>query len=317
MDLPLDEQTKFGLMTRLPNPESTQKTVALLEELRFDSLWVGDHVAFTLPILDPLIQLAHAAAYSRKLILGTAVYLLPLRHPTPVAKQMASLDHLSEGRYIAGVGIGGEFPKEFEACGVPLEERGARLSEGIQVLRKLWCGKPVTHEGKFYPFSEVQMQPTTIQPGGPPIWCGGRQAPALKRMGRLADGYVSYVITPDMYRSALETIAAAAEEAKREITAFGTGHLIFMRLEDTYEKALAIATEALSERYAMDFRKATQRYAVLGPPAEVATQLEKFHAAGVRHFILDMVGPPEDPKDRDTQLARFSEEVRPLLSNFA
>src|SRR5205814_8660007 len=114
--------------------------VWLVDGAGFDSLWVGDHISFPLAIFDPLLQLAQAAVVSRRLLLGTGVYLLPLRHPVPVAKQVATLDHLTEGRLIFGVGVGGEFAREYEACGVPINERGPRLTEAIGIPRKLWTG---------------------------------------------------------------------------------------------------------------------------------------------------------------------------------
>jgi alkanesulfonate monooxygenase SsuD/methylene tetrahydromethanopterin reductase-like flavin-dependent oxidoreductase (luciferase family) len=132
--LPLAERLSCGFTAVMPDRASTRATVELAERLGFDSLWVGDHIAFPVPMLDPLLQLAQAAAYSERLLLGTAVYLLPLRHATPVAKQVATLDHLCDGRLIFGVGVGGEFPREYEACGVPVAERGARLSEAIPLL---------------------------------------------------------------------------------------------------------------------------------------------------------------------------------------
>jgi alkanesulfonate monooxygenase SsuD/methylene tetrahydromethanopterin reductase-like flavin-dependent oxidoreductase (luciferase family) len=156
------------------------------------------------------------------------------------------------------------------------------------------------------------MQPPGRQPGGPPIWVGGRSDAALRRAGRLSDGYVSYVITPDMFESALEKIEVAAQEAERNIDAFGTGHLLFMRIDDTYEKALDVATETLSVRYAMDFRKAAQRYAALGTPAQVAEKIREFHAAGVRHIMLDLLGPYEE---RSAQIERFAAEALPLLND--
>jgi probable F420-dependent oxidoreductase len=262
--------------------------------------------------MDPLLMIAQAAVVSRRLTFGTGVYLLPLRHPAPVAKQVSTLDHLTEGRFIFGVGVGGEFPKEYELCGVPINERGARLSEGMKVLRKLWSGEPVSHESRFYNFDDIPMQPPGRQPGGPPIWVGGRSDTALRRAGRLSDGYVSYVITPDMFESALEKIEVAAQEAERNIDAFGTGHLLFMRIDDTYEKALDVATETLSVRYAMDFRKAAQRYAALGTPAQVAEKIREFHAAGVRHIMLDLLGPYEE---RSAQIERFAAEALPLLND--
>ncbi len=308
--LPLDAEFLTGFISTMPSAAAARETAALAQRLDYDSVWVGDHVAFPVPILDPLLQLAQLAALDDRLLLGTAVYLLPLRHPTPVAKQVATLDRLSDGRLVFGVGVGGEFPAEFAACGVPVEERGARLSEGIAVLRKLWSGDPVSHEGRFYAFEEVHMLPAPVQPGGPPIWCGGRSPAALARMGRLADGWISYVVTPEAYAAGLEAIARAAEAAGRRISRFGTGHLLFMRLGATREQAHEHANRHLSQRYAMDFSLATARYAALGRPADVAERIDAFRRAGLRHVVLDLVGPFED---RNDQLEHFAKEVRPLL----
>ncbi len=323
MDLPLDDHLSIGVQTLhrrtepaegpwLPTIDELSDLVTLVDRCGYDSMWVGDHVAFTIAIFDPLMQLAQAAVISRRLIFGTDVYLLPLRHPTSVAKQVSTLDHLTEGRFVFGVGVGGEFPKEYEACGVPLNERGARLSESLTVMRKLWTGEPVSHAGKFFNFEGVKMQPPPRQPGGPPIWCGGRSDPALRRTGRMTDGWMSYVVTPDMYRQGLEKIATAASEAGRTFDrGFGTAHLLFTRIDDTYEKALDAATVSLSQRYAMDFRKAAQRYCALGTPQDVVETIFKFQQAGVRHLILDFVGPYEE---RDQQIERFAAEAMPSLA---
>ena len=322
MDLLLEERLRIGLMTIhrrtepvsgawLPGINELRELVELVDSSGFDSLWCGDHISFPMSILDPLLQLAQAAAFSRRLMFGTSVYLLPLRHPVPVAKQVASLDHLTEGRFIFGVGVGGEFPREYEACGVPIEERGGRLGESIPLLRKLWSGEPVTHDGRFYQsFNSVPMQPPARQDGGPPIWCGGRSDAALARAGRLANGWISYVVTPEMYQSGLDKIATAAKQAGRARAKFGTGHLLFTRLDDSYETALDAATVSLSHRYAMDFRKAAERYAALGSAQQIADRVRAFHTAGVREIILDLVGPYEE---RSQQIVRIAREVFPLL----
>jgi alkanesulfonate monooxygenase SsuD/methylene tetrahydromethanopterin reductase-like flavin-dependent oxidoreductase (luciferase family) len=148
MALPLESSLKIGVNTMLrrtepasgpwmPTLDELVDVVQHVDRLGFDSFWCGDHVAFAIPFLDPITQIAQAAVVSKRLVFGTAVFLLPLRHPTPVAKQIATLDHLTGGRFVFGVGVGGEFPKEYEGCGVPLNERGPRLSEGIEVIRKL------------------------------------------------------------------------------------------------------------------------------------------------------------------------------------
>ncbi len=156
------------------------------------------------------------------------------------------------------------------------------------------------------------MQPPTRQPGGPPIWCGGRADAALARAGRLADGWMSYVVTPETYRTALAKIAAAADAAGRQFASFGTGHLLFARLDTSYDAALDAAAATLSRRYAMDFRRAAERYAALGRPEQVARRIRDFHAAGVRHLVIDLVGPYEE---RPRQIEDFAREVMPLLAD--
>lgn len=296
-----------------PTIDELVEFVELVDRSGFESIWTGDHISFPAAIFDPLLQLAQAAVISRRLLLGTGVYLLPLRHPVPVAKQVATLDHLTEGRLIFGVGVGGEFPKEYQACGVPREKRGARLTEGIGLLRKLWTGEPVSHQGRHYAaFEDVAMQPPARQRGGPPIWCGGRQEGALKRAGTLADGWFAYAITPDMFKAGMAVIETAAASVQRGDAVFGTGHLLFTCLGDSYETALDVATKALSQRYAMDFRRAAERYAALGKPEQVAAKIRDFYAAGARHVVLDIVGPYED---RPRQVARFAKDVLPLLAD--
>jgi len=314
MTLNLDNRVQFGITARLSTRAIIRRTTGLLEEIGFQSLWAGDHIAFTSPILDPMLGLSQAAAMSDTLKVGTAVFLLPLRSAAAAAKLGASLDHLSEGRFIFGIGAGGEFPREFAACGVSPKERGARLTEGIEVMRKLWSGKPVSHHGKLWHFDDVHMQPAPVTPGGPPIWCGGRSEAALRRAGTLANGWMSYVVTPDQFAKGLATIDAARTEAGRAAEPFGTAHLLFTRLDDSYERAWDDATALLSTRYAMDFRKAAERYCAMGDPEAIAATLRKFHAAGVRHFILDMLGTPEE---REAQLRRFANEVRPLIADLA
>jgi probable F420-dependent oxidoreductase len=321
MALLLEKSVKFGvqgLFMRtgdpsepwVPNLHEARRLVRLVDDLEFDSMWVGDHVAFAVPILDSITQLAWAAAQSDRLAFGTAIYLLPLRHPTPVAKQIAALDHLCGGRLVFGVGVGGEFPGEFEACGVDVSTRGRLLDEGVGVLKKLWQPGIASHKGDFFSFPEIELLPKPVQKGGPPVWCGGRSEIALRRAGRMCDGYISYVVTPKMFRKSMEKIRIAAEIAGRHSQNYGTGHLLFLRIDDTYEQALDSASQSLSERYGMDFRRATAKYCALGSSADVAARIDEYVEAGVRHFVLDFVGPSGDYTE---QIQKFASEVRPLI----
>jgi len=324
MTLPLDTTLKLGIQTLhrrtepaegpwRPTISELESLVRLVDDCGYDSLWVGDHLAFNISILDPLLQLAQAAVLSRRLTLGTNVYILPLRQAALVAKQVATLDHLCEGRLIFGVGVGGEYPKEFELAGVPHGERGARLGAAIPLMRRLWSGEATGYAGRFFGnFTDVAMQPPARQVGGPPVWFAGRADPALARIGRLGDGWLAYVVTPETYRATLAKIAAAAAAAGRTIDRFGTGHLLFTRLDDSYETALDVATVALSHRYGMDFRRAAERYAALGPPERVAGRIRDFWDAGVRHMIIDIQGPLET---RPQQIETFAEKVMPLLAD--
>lgn len=323
MVLQLEPTLKIGVNTMHRRSEPAEgpwlpridELVAMVEHVDrsgFDSFWVGDHISMPIPFLDPFQQIAQAAVVSRRLVFGVGVYLLPLRNIAPVAKQVSTLDLMTEGRLIFGVGVGGEFPKEYELAGIPREERGARLSDGIRVLKKLWTGEKVSHASRFLAFEDVDMRPAPWQPGGPPIWCGGRSKPALRRAARIGNGWHSYAITADMYRDGLATIRETAEAEGFDERPFGTGHLLFARVSDNYEQALDEAADHLSTRYNMDMRPATKRYGAIGAPDDVAATIRDFFDAGVRHITLDLAGPYER---RGEQFDRFSADVLPLLDD--
>src|SRR4051794_41307884 len=130
-----------------------------------DSLWVGGHVASPNPSPEGMVQLARLAALTERVWVGTAILLLPLYQPAIVAKQVADLDVATGGRVVLGVGVGGEYPAEFRACGVPIRERGRRTDEAIPLLRQLWTAEEVSHPGPAYPMEEVRIHPAPVQPG--------------------------------------------------------------------------------------------------------------------------------------------------------
>ena len=253
------------------------------EAVGFDSLWVGDHVAFPAPILDPLQVLACFAEHTRRVRLGTCVYLLALRHPTLVAKMVASLDVLSEGRMVLGVGVGGEFPGEFAACGVPVNERGPRTDEAIAVLRRLWRGEQTEHAGRFFRIPPVRLAPAPVQAGGPPIWIGGRADAALRRAARAGDGYVGHFLTPEGFRERIERVRALATAERPHITA---AHLAFALVDDDPGAALGRAGAMLGAIYGRPMDAAASRYCVVGTPDICGETIARYEAAGVEHLIL-------------------------------
>lgn len=271
------------------------------EALGFDSLWAGDHVAFHVPILESLTLLSFLAGATERVRLGTSVYLLPLRPPVLAAKAAATLDVLSGGRTILGIGVGGEFPPEYDACAVPLKERGSRTDEAMPLLRRLWSEDRVEHAGRHFAFGPVSLDPKPLQAGGPPLWVGGRRAPAFRRAGRLGDGYISHMCAPESYRANLDTIAGHAEKAGRDFTSFGTAAFLFTALDDVYESALERASALLAGVYARpveQFREAAPRYCLLGRPEDCLAQMRRFVEAGVRHFVLSPLSSPPEFAER-------------------
>jgi alkanesulfonate monooxygenase SsuD/methylene tetrahydromethanopterin reductase-like flavin-dependent oxidoreductase (luciferase family) len=309
--LPLAKRLRFGTMVGLSDREHAIRAVESISRWGYEVVWTGDHVAFTGPINDPLTQLVYLSALAPNLTFGTSVYLLPLRHPVPVAKMVATVDRLmGAGHFIFGVGVGGEFAREYEACGVPIKERGGRASESIQVIKRLWTEPSVEHRGKYFSFSEISMQPKPATPGGPPVWVGGRAEGPQKRAARFGDGWMPYVITSKRFAEGLDVIGKEVERIGRKIETFGTCVHLFCTLGSSIEAAHEVATEHLSKRYAMDFREPARRYVALGTPADVASKINEFVKAGARDFGIDAIA---HPRDLDAQREQFAKEVIPLL----
>jgi probable F420-dependent oxidoreductase len=145
-------------------------------------------------------MLAAMAARTSRIRLGTAVMLLPLRPAALAAKEIASVDAISGGRLTIGVGIGGEYPKEFEAVGVLVKQRGARTDEAMRVIKTLFTEDNVTFDGRFTKLPGVTLAPKPVQQGGPPLWVAGRSEAAMRRAGELGDGYFPYLFSPEKFR---------------------------------------------------------------------------------------------------------------------
>ncbi|GBD13186.1 F420-dependent glucose-6-phosphate dehydrogenase [bacterium HR24] len=282
-------EVKFGVVMPWAGPDLS--LVEKLESLGYDSVWTSEHMFFYGPTMDAFTVLAAYAARTRRLLLGTAVTLLPLRPAAVVAKEATSVDILSGGRLVLGVGVGGEYPKEFVACGVPVQERGARANEAIRILKRLWREDNVTYEGRFWRLEGVTLQPKPVQPGGPPIWVAGRSEAAMRRAGRLGDGYVPYLFSPERFRDGWSKVRQYAREAGRDPDAIVPALYQFIAPADSYEEGKAAAVADLSRRYNQPFENIVDRYVVMGTPQDCIRRLEQFVEAGVRHFQLVPIGP--------------------------
>ncbi len=300
----------FGVSLSLKPPAEQFDLVRRVEALGFESVWTGDHVSFHGPIHESLTLLATYVPITSRIRLGTAVYLLALRAPAIAAKATATLDALSGGRLIFGVGVGGENPKEFELCGVPHRERGARVTEGIDVVRTLWRDSPASFQGRFTQFDNVSIDPRPVQRPGPPIWIGGRSDAALARAGRQGDGWMSYVVQPERYAQSVDKIRAAAQAAGRGLDGFAFSHLAFITVGRDWESAKKVWVEHLSRRYAQDFEPLARKYGIIGTPEQCAEQLGRFTAAGCTYIVFNAIGEPRDERE---QLERIAADILPLL----
>ena len=275
---------EFG--TALPAVTGIAEFARKAEDLGFDFLACGEHVMFHGPVSNTFISLSVAAGATQRIKLISSVVLLPLYPTAIVAKMGAALDVASGGRYNFGVGIGGEFPKEFEACGVPVNQRGARTNEALEVITKLWTEKNVTFKGRFTTLNEVTIEPAPVQKPRPPIWVAGRKEPAMRRTARYADGWIPYMYTPQQLHDSIESIHRFGKELGRDLSTFTPGLFIFFAVHVNGDEARQMAAERLGKQYNQDFSKLVSKYALAGTPEECRKRLQEYIDAGARMIIL-------------------------------
>ncbi len=213
----------FGPCTQ---PEAVQRVAQAAEAAGLESLWTGEHVVLpdpqvppsplppAAPILDPAVALAFVAAATTRVRLGTGIIILPQRNPLVLAKELASVDVLSNGRLIVGLGAGYLQP-EFEALGYSLDDRGARTNEYIEILRALWTMEKPRFSGRFHSFADIDAHPRPVQKPHPPIVIGGRTPPAFRRAVRQCNGWYGFAADLEETRRCLEGIAEAVRKNQR------------------------------------------------------------------------------------------------------
>jgi probable F420-dependent oxidoreductase len=224
--------TKKGVLTE---PAWARPFLQMVEASGLESVWTVEHPIIAedyehrysysadgrapfrpdIEMCDPLEWLAFAAALTERVKLGTGMLLLPLHAPVVMAKRVATLDALSGGRVLLGVGMGWQ-REEYLSIGVPYEERGPRLDEGVEVLRALWTQSPATYHGRHYAFDKIHSDPKPAQAGGVPIIIGGSTNLAARRAGRIGDGYFPHAISPEDFAARIEVMRQAAREAGRD-----------------------------------------------------------------------------------------------------
>jgi probable F420-dependent oxidoreductase len=283
--------TRFGVLLPTFDPMHTGKVPDVLEgarraeELGFDAGWVGDHLWGHAPWLDATVALSAAAAVTERLTLGFSVMLLGLRPPAWAAKQIQSIYALSGGRLDLGIGVGGEYPEEFEAAGVDVGRRGKRVDETLALLPDLLLGRRVDYDGETVAVHANPLAPAL--PQLPRILIGGRSEAALRRTARFGDGWLPMWVSPNalLERSArLRELAAASGRPEPSITL-----LILVHVDDDLERSRREAAEHLEGQYKLPLH-VVERWAALGPRDQVAETLRSYLDVGVSELILMTLG---------------------------
>ena len=258
-------------------------------------------------------------AWTERVRVGAGILVLPLYPPVLVAKQLADLDAWSGGRLSVGVGVGGEFPEEFAALGIALEERGPRADEALDVLRALWSGEAVIHHGRFFDLDDVTLRPVAPpgasvqagQVGGPPLLVSGRKGAAMRRAARRGDGWLPYLYSAGAYARSVATIRSEAAAVGRDLDAEGFEWALYCycSVRADGDRARDDVATFLGGAYGSD-PAVLARVAPAGTPDEVAAALQAYVDAGVRHLIVS----PAAPEDTLGIVRLAAEEVLPQLT---
>ncbi len=287
--------TRERVMEGRPETAPLLELAACAEGLGFDSIWVGDSL-LARPRHDPLTLLAAVAARTRKVTLGTAVFLPALRNPVVLAHQLATLDQIGEGRLVVGAGIASDLPNiraEFAAAGVPFEGRVGRMMEGLRLCRALWTGKPVDWQGRW-PVQGGVLGPTPYRAGGPPIWMAGSVRPALERAARHFDGWFANEADLGRWKQQWAEVQQILGEAGRDVGGFVAAIYVTLAIDEDAGRAGQRIDAFLERYYEQPAELMRRRQAVYGgPPDGAAEYLKGFADAGASHVIIRLVGDPD------------------------
>lgn len=290
--------------------ESVQQIVTTAERHNIDSIWTGDHIinathiessypysptgrfalGATEPVLEPLSFMGFLAGQTSKIQLGVSVLVVPYRNPVVTAKVISTLEYLSQGRIIVGVGSGW-MKEEFDALGAPFAERGKQTDEFIHIFKEMWTNPEPKFSGTYHQFSGITSYPRPIQKPHPPIWVGGNSKRAMRRALELGDGWQPGWSRPDQFAQELEEFQRVAERVGRDPKT----------VELSMIRPLQILDEAKQPRRAL-----------IGTPEQIAEDIRAYQELGVSHFVFNF--RTIHPSEAVETVERFATQVRPLLS---
>ena len=269
--------------------------VSELENLDIDSLWFTDRIVSETFTLEPVVAMSFIAAITKKLKFGTSVIGLPLRNPTVLAKEIATLDYLSNGRALPAVGLGPETENDYEACGTDKKSRVGRTEEAVEIMRLLWSGNNVSYKGNHFTLNNISIEPKPVQKNLPPIWFGGRSEPALNRTAKIGDGWLVSYATAEEVSMSIPKIKTRALDFGNHIEEDHYGALISFCFADSRKEAEQLAYKYnIVRRKDVDLKDVT----AFGPPDILIELLDSFIKAGATKFTLRSACPTEKTFDQ-------------------
>ena len=302
---------KYGCSLIVRGEDATPDTFVAMAEraeaLDLDSLWLSAHVVLPPQVKsgyvlipgrphpphwrecywEPFTVLSFVAAHTSRITLGTSVVVLPMHNPFEVAKQVAEVDQLSNGRFIFGIGVGW-FEEEFEVLGQNFRNRGARTDDAIELMKRLWADDPVTYEGRFYSCENAAFAPKPVQRPHPPIWVAGASRPACRRAAQYAEAF-------HPVRMPVEKVLEMRSELDAQCERFGR----------------APGSVKLGVKLPLVFQDEPGEFLTQGTPRQIADGIKRYIEIGAEHFTLDFV--PEKVDNALDVMERFAQEVRPRL----
>jgi alkanesulfonate monooxygenase SsuD/methylene tetrahydromethanopterin reductase-like flavin-dependent oxidoreductase (luciferase family) len=269
-----------------------------VEELGYNGLFTGEHLLFHRPVWDAVSMCTAMACATERIAVGPAATIAPLRNPTLLAKEFAGVDRISGGRLVLGVGVGGDNPHEFDASGVPLERRGRRTTETVEILKRYFSGDRFSYEGELFRLDDVRLDPPPARPGGPPIWIAGRQELTRRRAALLGDGFLPYMVTPDSCRRMFDSVESLAEKAHRRLPRdYAWCAYLYLAVGEDPDEARRRADAHLAWRYNEPrfTGDLAGKYAIAGRAEDCAEGLTRFAAIGCTHIVVSLVRQQGQP----------------------
>jgi probable F420-dependent oxidoreductase len=299
----------FGLGTTSSiglDGERWRSIVDACEELGWDSIWFSERISMDVP--DPLALMAFVAGRTHRLKFGPSVLVLPGRNPVQLAKELATIDQLSGGRLVVAFGLGAPIPGDRELVGRDPKEAASLVDEAVPLIQRLWNEDGVTHEGRHFHVRDLTLRPRPVQEPRPDVWFGGHSGPALRRVGRIGDGWLPSFVTAAEYRAKADTIREVAAEHGRRIDEEHYGVLVTYVPHDAVMDAGPIVEAFSTRRPDVD----PEDVIAIKGPEELREKLVAFTEEGASKFV---VVPLVSPRDWAAELALLRETVAVPLEN--